>query len=149
MVTVQESMQLDREDWCWLAGLFEGEGTAGNYPASDKRRGRVTRLRIVMTLAQKERAMLDEARRITGVGSVHYQKNWEGFMWVCASRAARVTLTKIYPYLRSPRRKLQVAHALVTDERVRTEAKTAQKLHLQMVGRLRNITTGRFNAKVS
>lgn len=137
------------DDWSWLAGLFEGEGTAGNYPASDRRRSRVTRDRLVVTITQKERNMLDEVKRITGCGSIHFTKSWNGFTWVAASRAARTVLVTLYPYLRSPRRQLQVANALAKDERVRAEAREAQRQHLASVNRLRNLTTGRFHAKVS
>ena len=135
------------DDWSWFAGLFEGEGTAGNYPA--KNRSRVVRDRLVVTVAQKERSMLDDVKRITGVGSIHYQKSWDGYAWVAASRSARVVLTRLYPYLRSPRRQAQVAAALVNDARIRLEAAEAQKRHLATTSRFRNTETGRYIAKVS
>lgn len=141
--------QFAGDDWSWLAGLFEGEGTAGMYPQYDKRPGRRPHDRLVVTISQKERDMLDEAKRITGVGSIHFQKSWNGWMWMAASKSAREVLSRLYPYLRSPRRQLQVSEAMATDARQRSSARHAQVAHLRSMASTRNLLTGRFNAKVS
>lgn len=137
------------QDLAWLAGIFEGEGTAGTYPSHDKRPGRINRRRLVVSIPQKERALLEEVKKVAGCGTIHPQPSWGGYQFVAASRAARNILTAIYPYVRSPRRKAQISAALGEDQRLRAEGRAAQLEHLRTVGRLRNPITGRFDAQIS
>ena len=111
-----------REDWSWLAGIFEGEGTACMSPSYSRKGGRCLD-RLVMSIAQKDRQMLDEIKRITGTGSIHFSKSWEGFHWVCACRKAREILADLYPYLRTDKKRAQVRESLTMDAANREASK--------------------------
>jgi len=89
-------------DVAWVAGLFEGEGTAGRSGGSN---GSGTEH---VSIAQKDREILDRCKGLFG-GNVHSGGNvWH---WRASGARGRGFLMTIYPFL-SQRRKVQAKLAL-------------------------------------
>jgi len=131
-------------DWAWLAGIFEGEGTACMSPCYSGN-GKRCLDRLVMSIAQKDPQMLVEIKRITKTGSIHYGKSWDGHHWVCASKAARRILTCLYPYLRTDKKKEQVSSAMAQDKMNRAVSSSRKRER----GNATRNSLGRFsNAKI-
>jgi len=105
---------MNERDWAWIAGFFEGEGSCGCY-FSERRKGPVYKLQA--SISQKERQVLDHIKSLVGIGSVAPNKGSYGVMWHWRvdSAGARAFLHAIQPYLRSDKKKDQVAKALFED----------------------------------
>jgi hypothetical protein len=115
-------LEISKCDWHWLAGIWEGEGTAC-ITTQVQRHPFKNGLRLVVTISQKDRSMLDEVRRITKTGSIHYATR--ASVWIIASRSAREFLGAILPYIRSDRKRTQAEFALRRDAQERERGKAS------------------------
>ena len=108
------------DDWNWIAGIWEGEGTAC-ITTQAQRKPWSPGKRIVVTITQKDRSMLEEVKRLTATGSIH--PGSRASHWVIASRCAREFLTTLMPYVRSQRRRIQIVRVLAIDAEQRAIGK--------------------------
>ena len=127
----------NREDWCWLAGIFEGEGTAalrfnkGRWATSPRR------AYVYAAVSQTNEEMLREVQRIVGYGKIyttkpkfaHYKMQWT---WYVSCRQARQFLNSILPFMRSPHKRDQVICALAEDIKARAEGTKARRDNLRL-----------------
>ncbi len=82
--------------WAWLAGFVDGDGSIGTYVNN----GYPT---IRLSIAQKDRLVLEEIRQDLGVGSI------SGTLLVLGPAATREVLRRMMPYLRVKRFRAQEA----------------------------------------
>jgi hypothetical protein len=119
-------------DWAWLAGIWEGEGTAGLWGQKDIRGLVPDRLYLRVTIAQRETTMLSEVHRIAGVGTIHKitsasRKGSVLFIWQCACTQARTFLTQLLLYVRSHHKRQQILVTLASDVNIRRAGKARSR----------------------
>lgn len=124
-------------DWHWLAGIFEGEGTAV-MRSSRKHKQRS----LYAAVYQTNRAMLEEVRCIAGRGKIYPQAAATGnhkaqWAWHVASKTAREFLNELLPYIRSPHKREQVIVCLAADIEARKQGREVIKLTLAAGSRKR------------
>jgi hypothetical protein len=116
-----------REDWCWLAGIFEGEGTAVLRFNKSRWLNTPRRAYLYSSISQTNLEMLEEVRRIVGSGKVYLNKKRAGrnekplWVWYIACANARVFLNQLLPFMRSPHQREQVILSLADDIQARAE----------------------------
>lgn len=130
--------ELNRDvDWAWLAGIFEGEGTAvmrrnkGRWASSKRRQY------IYAAISQTNRQMLEEVQRIAGKGKIYatparVEGRKDQFMWYVSSKTAREFLTALLPHMRSPHKRDQVIVALAEEAKAREEGAIARRANLTL-----------------
>jgi hypothetical protein len=109
-------------DWHWLAGIFEGEGTAGLRWGKKRCEGSIKRAYLYFSISQRETSMLLEVQRIAGCGKIYNANRKDGgvlFAWYCACAQARAVMTKLLPFIRSHHKREQVIEALNLDREMR------------------------------
>ena len=95
---------LSIEDRCYLAGLFDGEGTITLTRISKKRPFRD----IVLTIPSTTRNLLDYCKEVTNIGSITSKKNYKSHhkpSWSWSARSNRQNinlLCQIIPYMKEP-----------------------------------------------
>lgn len=128
-------MDSTREDWCWLAGIFEGEGTAALRFGKARTTKSIRRQYLYAAISQVNREMLEEVQRIAGVGKIYSTvPRREGrqplFTWYIACANARAFLNRLLPFMRAPHKRDQVIVALAKDIEARAEGARVIKLTL-------------------
>lgn len=136
-------MHKSENDWHWLAGIFEGEGYAGLRRGAGRRaqeRGRSPD-HLLVSIAQTNEEMLQEVCRIAGRGRIHKAgpriknpKHKPIWTWQVACKNARIFLTDLLPYIRSPHKRDQIRNALEGD---RTNREIGRRLMLETLDRCR------------
>lgn len=102
------------EQWAWLAGLYEGEGSCVTY-----RRG-PRRLLVHITITSTDKDVIERVAEVAGVGRIYgpYFKNGDGgqlgkkprWRWtVCRTRDVLAVMERIEPFLLSRRTATLVA----------------------------------------
>lgn len=100
----------------WIVGFYEGEGTAGCW----KTGGKYNYRRLLVSIAQKEKYILEWIKKTVGYGCIATETNAginHGTIhsWRCGDRKARVFLQLIIPHLRSRYKTKQATDALKLD----------------------------------
>lgn len=137
------------EDCNWIAGIFEGEGSAGLRWAKLRHEGSAKRTYLYVSISQRETTMLEEVKRIAGCGKIYNANRKDGkslFSWYCAARQARNFLQALFPYIRSEHKKKQVFEALQLDKEMRVIGGLARRAALT---KARTIRWEKYRAKVS
>lgn len=121
-----EGNAMSESDWHWIAGFFEGEGSAGCY-SSDK-----GRYKLHASISQKEKQTLDAIQALVGYGSVTQCKGSWGkvYHWRVCNAQARKFLNDLLPYLRTGKKWCQVQEALQTDKEKTCPRNTRPNLKL-------------------
>lgn len=123
MSYVREALdKMSEKDTAWLAGFYEGEGSCGFYVSKTRSRtkGHLSR-RIIMSIAQNEREVLDDIVKIVGYGHVATQtilrkSTRPCSRFECSGLRAYLLLKKLLPYMRSPYKIGQAERALISWE---------------------------------
>ena len=125
---------VEETDWHWLAGIFEGEGSAGMRRAKCRHSGSVTRSYLYASISQRETTMLAEVLRIAKTGSIYNANRKDGgilFAWYCGCAQARAFLNKLLPFIRSEHKRKQVRDALALDGEMRSAGTLARRAALK------------------
>ena len=108
-------------DWCWAAGLYEGEGSCAK-----------TQTTVMAAIGQKDPQILHWMRELFG-GSVkdrymvwHNNKPYKMWTWYVTGARAREFLSAIFPRM-SDRRKKQIKRALEEGDEYRRPTKLSRK----------------------
>lgn len=139
----------NNQDWHWLAGIFEGEGTAGLRWAKKRHEGSVRRAYLYVAIAQRETSMLIEVQRIAGCGKINPANRKDGktlFSWQCACAQARSFLITLRPFLRTNHKILQVVNALSLDMEMR---KAGAKVRRETLAKNSATRWEKYRAKIS
>ena len=145
-------MSEDRIDWAWLAGIFEGEGTAALRFNKGRWANSPRRAYLYAAISQTNLEMLDEVPRIAGRGKIYIsqpakEKRKQQWAWYVACRNAREFLNQLLPHMRSPHKIAQVATALRDDEFARSEG---TKIRRAILDKCREARWEKYrNAKIS
>lgn len=99
-----------KDELIWIAGFYEGEGCAVCLEA------RKNQWSLVVSIAQKERQILDWIRNKYGFGSVLINKQ-NCHHWQCYFQEAKIFLESIIPYMRVNKKIEQVRLALEKAEK--------------------------------
>jgi hypothetical protein len=102
--TMERAEEIKKEtsiqDLCYLAGLFDGEGSVTLYPKNDK--WRLRRLRLEAQIANTNREVLEWIRNLMKLGSVYKgsKANKQCYHYFVGDWQATVFLEAILPYLK-------------------------------------------------
>jgi hypothetical protein len=95
----------------WLTGFFEGEGSCGYYHHSCWKGGR-----LIISISQKEREVLDEIKATVGFGYVGIQNKRNGIAvahcYTTSMHKAEYLLRLFLPYIRSTKKRIQILTSL-------------------------------------
>lgn len=103
-------------NWHWLAGFWDGEGSCGfyKYMVRGYKSGH-----LIAQIAQKELYPLRRVKKISGVGTIRRYRdshgNWH-YKWTVTSRKAAKFLSVLKEFTGSPRRLKQIKVALQKDK---------------------------------
>lgn len=105
-------------DLAWLCGFYEGEGSCGFYVSKTKRKDtNLHTRRIIMSIGQRERDVLEHIVKIVGFGHIGYQANAQNIgrpsnRYECSGDRAVQLLKRLLPHMKSPYKISQVQNAL-------------------------------------
>ena len=85
-------------EWAYIAGLFEGEGCAGNYNSGRQKNGK-QRKRIQVSISQKNPMVLKWLKKILGYGRLRV-KNDGISEWRIKDSNGKEFLRSILPYMK-------------------------------------------------
>jgi hypothetical protein len=92
-----------REELAWAAGFFDGEGCVGAY-AGPPSKGGVRRRYLRVSVAQKQRPLLDKYLGIFGCGAVYEDKRRPMHAYQASGRAAFDVVNRLWPWLGEQKR---------------------------------------------
>ena len=127
----------ETQDIIWIAGFYEGEGSAGCYE------NRPNQWTLHVSLTQKERQVLDWVREQYGFGSIYCNRQ-RCHHWQCYYEDAKIFLLSILPYMKVERKIQQVELALsLADKHIKcgrmTGLPTNSKLTHKKVKQIREL----------
>ena len=100
-------------NWEWIAGFYEGEGSAGCYHNK-----RENRYHLKCTISQQNKNILNRIKSFVGFGSVCIAVRETGvYKWQASTNQARIFLNNVLPYLKTTHKKKQLLKALKRDRR--------------------------------
>lgn len=138
-------------DWHWLAGIFEGEGTAALRFNKGRWANSPRRAYLYAAVSQTNLEMLTEVQRIATVGKIYVsgkptEKHKQQWTWYIACKNARQFLMTILPYMRSPHKIQQVRTALEDDKSARAEGARVRR---ETLARCSKIRWEKYHAQIS
>lgn len=116
-----------REELAWAAGFFDGEGSVGGYTGARTKTG-IERRYLRISVAQKNRPLLDKFADIFRCGSVHCDRKRAMHSFQASGRTALTVIDLMWPWLgEQKKRDLKRGLRLILDTRVAADAALAPK----------------------
>lgn len=105
---------MNKLNWEWLAGFWEGDGCAGCYYNTNHNH---KSWRLHADISQQEKQILILISRFIGYGKLYYSKTNNVWSWRVENRQARNFLTKILPYCNASHKIKQIKKSLALDKK--------------------------------